>query len=543
MRGSIVYLLVLCTLLSASAFAAETVDVVTHETGRITSYYETYWVVNVNGTVTVSNPSDRDLFEVEVRYNLGSLNLIELGGTSYFQGSQIVVPRIPANGSVTASYNIVGISIEDPTLIGRGVLYTAMSHFTPVIYSDSFGVLNKASLEDSSYTGRPGRLVSVELRNPSGFQYTIVSLEVFKTPSLDPNAVLDRWSIVNESNPTTISPDTIFVHDILDRNSAEGQVYWLAADVFISEVQFIDTSNISRFTELNLSIPPEFLNYTLNESNETNRSFGSTSELYAKKIADRQLVVANEPVQLSLLVTNFAQRLFTFQVTDELPPGFTFVSGDGWSETDGLLTYDGLLSAKAATVISYTAVLTDTSAVGLDYFGAARIGYSDDRIAKEVYSDRVPFIRQYLPQQKIYVQKRLRFEDDDQATVTISVQNLGSGPVSGLLLKEYLEENDLFSAISQQPSEKGLWDIAELKAGESWEVTYTTSRGSQLNVLPGLFGVPGSDVLKSLVLENVISTAWESVQMALLEMIGLALLLGLPIVYYVLKKKRQTAVV
>jgi hypothetical protein len=524
-------------LLCAGTAQAASVEVYTEETGRITSYYEQFWVVNVNGTISITNPSDRDLYEVSVRYDLGTLTLIELSPTNYFRGGQFIVPRIPANSSVTARYSIVGISVSEPTLIDKGVLHSAMAKFTPVIYSDTFGSLQKANLEDASYTGRPGRLISVELRNPTGFQYTIVSLTVFKTPQLDPNAVLDSWSIVNSSSPVMISPDAIFVHDLLDRNSAEGLVYWLAADVYISQVDFVDFSNVTRFTEYNLTVPPEFLNYTVNESNETNASLLSSTEVYAKKMADRQLVTIEEPVTLSLLVTNFAQRLFTFQVLDELPPGFVFVSGDGWSEEQGKLIYRGTLGGKTAAVVSYSAMLTDASAAGFDYFASSQVDYSDERSRKTVYSDTVPFIRQYLPQKRIYVQKRLRYEDKDQVSVTISVQNLGGGAVNGLLLKEYLQDDDLFSAITEQPLEKGLWEIRELGAGQQWEVSYVTSRSTQLNVLPGLYGVPGSEVLKSLVLENIISTAWVSVRMALLEMLGIALLLGLPVVYYFVRRK------
>src|SRR5262249_30705289 len=147
------------------------------------------------------------------------------------------------------------------------------------IYSDTFGQLAKGSLENASLTGRPGRLVSVVLRNPTGFQFTVNSLRVIKTPELDPNQVLDEWSLVN-GTPVIVDPDSLFVRDILDLNSSEGEVYWLVADVFISRVTFVDESNISRFTQENLTVPPELLNYTVNGTNETNRSSKTVTELY-----------------------------------------------------------------------------------------------------------------------------------------------------------------------------------------------------------------------------------------------------------------------
>jgi hypothetical protein len=52
-----------------------------------------------------------------------------------------------------------------------------------------------------------------------------------------------------------------------------------------------------------------------------------------------------------------------------------------------------------------------------------------------------------------------------------------------------------------------------------------------------LFGVPSGDVLRSLILENVISSAWEVMQMAGVELAGIVLLIGLPILYYFMRKK------
>ncbi len=519
--------------------AAETVTVDITETGRITSYFNQYWVVNTDGNITINNPTDRDLYSVEIRFDLGSLTLIETSDTSYFQGNVMLVNRVPANTTISASYNIVGISLVDPALIGKGILYSAMTRLNPVIYSDSFGTLMKANLENETITGRPGRLISVTLRNPTAFQYTIVSLQVFKTPELDPNNQMNAWYIVNSSDQRTVDPDSIFVHDFIDPDSAEGEVYWLSADVYISRVTFVDHSNISRYTELNLTVPPELLNYSINTSNGSNRSRASVNEIYVKKLADRQLVTSDAPVQLSFIVNNFAAKLFDYTITDELPPGFSFTGGTGWSESNGILTYKGTVGGKSVALPTYSATLIDTDSAGLDYFASAKVVYNEQgkTTTKTVYTDTIPFIRQYMPNKKIYVQKRLIYEDDDTVTVTIVVQNLGAAPVQGLLLREYLEDSDVFSEISQAPAEKGLWEIKELKNGELWEVTYKTTTDTQLNILPGLFGVPSSDVLKSLVLENIISSAWEAVRTAGIELAGIGLLIGLPIVWFFLRKK------
>lgn len=521
------------------AFALVTVDVTLEEVGRITDYYSQYWVVNVDGNVTIDNPTDRDLFGVVIRYDIGSLSLIPSDDTGYFQNGQMIVSRIPANSSVEASYNIVGISLVDPTLLGKGVLYTGMTSLNPVIYSDSFGSLMKAPLENETLTGRPGRLITVNLRNPTSFEYTINSLTVLKTPELDPNNQLDSWTIVDDGAPVVVSPDEIYVYDFLDLDSADGEVYWLVADVYISRVQFIDLSNVTRYTEENLSVPPELLNYTLNATNLSGREYSTVSEVYVRKLADRQLVTLDEPVKLSFVLNNFAQKLFDFTLTDTLPPGFEFVQGAGWSESSGTVTYTGALPAKNALVISYSASLVDATSAGIDFFDAAKVDYTERGKAdrKTVYSQTVPFIRQYVPSKKIYVQKRIVARGEDDVEVTIVVQNLGASAVQNLLLKEYLADTDVFSEITQAPSEKGLWLIAELKSGELWEVTYRTTSETNVNILPGLFGVPASDVLKSLVLENIISNAWEAVKTASVEVAGIVLLLGVPLLWFFVRNR------
>jgi len=118
------------------------------------------------------------------------------------------------------------------------------------------------------------------------------------------------------------------------------------------------------------------------------------------------------------------------------------------------------------------------------------------------------------------------------------VQNLGASTVQDLLVKEYLSDSDVFSQITQQPDEKGLWTIPELKPGGNWEVSYVTTNDTAVTILPGVFGVPSSNVLKSLVTENVISNGWQAVKTAAVELLGIALILCLPVAYYLFTKKK-----
>lgn len=68
-----------------------------------------------------------------------------------------------------------------------------------------------------------------------------------------------------------------------------------------------------------------------------------------------------------------------------------------------------------------------------------------------------------LPEEKIFVQKEVKFVDDDFARVTIKVRNLGGVPVEDLLVSDFIDENAIVKDISQVFSEKrGVWKIKNL---------------------------------------------------------------------------------
>ena len=109
--------------LSTPVIALDAVQVTITEAGRVTSYFDQYYVVNVDGNVSVSNPTDRDLFEVQIRFDLGSLSIISSDENDYISSTDLTIPRIPANSTVVTSYNIVGISLSEPALPERCFVY------------------------------------------------------------------------------------------------------------------------------------------------------------------------------------------------------------------------------------------------------------------------------------------------------------------------------------------------------------------------------------------------------------------------------------
>lgn len=497
------------------------VNVSITEDGRLTSYLNTYWVVNVEGSGTITNPSDQDLFDVRLFYDLMDLTIIEREGDGTFADSSVYFRRIPAQTTLTFNYQIVGITAQPPTLSNKGVLYTGLAKRTPRIYSDVFGELQKAPLEDPDYTGRNARLISVTFENPSTLEYTVESLRVIKTPDLNPNQILDEWKIVTDDSPKRIPADGFFVEDFIDTNAYEGEVYWLQSDIFLSKVNLLDTNNISRFTEQNLSVAIEELDF-LNETDNTTAYLPSSEYMLRKRVSNT-LATPGEPVTITLQLYNFQSSLRRYVIEDELPTGFS---------TESDLVWEGEVPARNSITLSYDAVLTDASTSGIDSYPRAKATIRSNTVR----SQPVPFIRQYVSSQNLYVQKRVSFVDEETSSVSISVRNLGEGPLSNIIIQEFLSERDEFSQLTRQPESRGVWNVDSLAPGDEWTVSYVTTRGDITQTLPAVYGIDSNSVLRTLVLENVVNEAWSFVRTRAVELFGILVLLTAPILLYFNRK-------
>ncbi len=501
---------------------APNVKLLIEESGKVTSYFNTYWVVQVNGTATLSNPSNNDLFDVRLYYDLLSLQILKVSGEGEVSQGSVSFSNIPADSSVSFDYSILGISAQSPTLDGKGVLYTAFSKRNPKIYTDVFGNLQKASLEDSSITGRSGRLVSVTLRNPNNLPLTIESMRVIKTSADNPNIDIASWSIINSSSPRVIEENGFFVHDILDKNSSEGQIYWLQSDVFISSVDLVDNNSLIRLSEKNLTVPVEAFNFT-NESDNYSRLLVSSNYFLRKDISD-SLIVPNKVVSVTLTLYNLGSELTDYSLSDSLPAGFT---------SSDLLSWSGSVPALGSISKSYNTSLNISSLPGVDVFPSA-VAFIDGVTVK---SPPVPFIRQFSPDDRIYVQKSLEQAGVNTMKVSILVQNLGQKPLEGAMLKEFLETDDVFSQITQLPVSKGLWSLPMISAGDSWEVSYTTSVSDRLTSLPMLYGVEPDRVLRTIILNNIVSEGWNFVSIKIVELAGILAVIIIPLLLFFRKKR------
>ncbi len=516
---------VYCALLIVAFFplvsAQDELRIELNEQGRVVSYLDTYWVVNVQGEGTIVNPTNTDLFDMRFPFDLRGLTLIPVDSDGEFQGETLFFRKIPANSAVRFSYAIIGITAQNPSRLDSGILYTAFLRRDPKIYTSLFGRLQKAPMERADISGRNARLISVSIDNPASLALTVEHMRVIKTPFLNPNDQLAVWNVITPDEPLLLSTGQTFTHEFLDYDAIEGEVYWLQSDAYISRLRLFDLNNISFFTEQNLTIPLEELNFTNATINLTGDLRGS--RFLVRKFVSDTLITPNEPVEITLQLYNFQPTLQEYRLRDILPYGF---------ETDASLEWSGSLPARASISHTYTATLTDAVTAGVDAFPAAVLQVANQTLR----SQEVPFIRRFISDGRVYVQKKVSLFDEDTSRITLSVRNLGAEPLFDLTLEDFLSSDAEFSQISVEPERRGLWNIPVLDTDDEWVVSYVTRVHPQLNSLPAVHGVPSESVLRTLILENIVREAWSFTRTRGIEVLGLGVLFGVPILLFLSRR-------
>ena len=100
-----------------SVFAYENITIDIEENGKITSYYDEYYVVHVEGNMSVTNPANVSLYGITIKLSLGSLNVIELESGGYLSTTEISILQLDALETLVVPYKIIGISLTDPAII------------------------------------------------------------------------------------------------------------------------------------------------------------------------------------------------------------------------------------------------------------------------------------------------------------------------------------------------------------------------------------------------------------------------------------------
>lgn len=507
-------------LVAIPFISADGFDINVTEKGKVTSFYDSYYIARINGSLTITNPSENEFFNVIIPLYLSSYTIRSANNTptNFIDETGIYILSLPANSSISFDYRIGGISTEDLTAGGKALLETAISAYDLKIYSNVLGSLFKAPFEDLALTGRNNtRLISVHLTNPSSFEFNVDMIKVIKTPSLDPSVQLDSWDF--SSQMSTLPPRQTSEFDFFDENAFEGEVYWLQTDIYLDEINLYSNPNITSFDQDDLFIPLD---------NATNITYNETSlEFFDKRVFIRKLISSNlaipgQLMNVTLIVNNFGSTSLQGVLTDEIPFGFNLnkVYTSDSTTQENILTWDVDVSPRTAQRFVYELKFVDEDSIGVDYFTPATIAYGSDFI----YSQSVPYVRQYVSEKKIYMQKSLDFRPNGDVEVAITVRNLGETSLANLMVKEYLGPGDEFKEITKPFREKGVWIIEDLKAGEIWETSYVTDKTNVLNAFPELFGVPRSGLFRNIILKNVVESKFKILETSTVEILGLSLL-------------------
>jgi hypothetical protein len=220
-----------------------------------------------------------------------------------------------------------------------------------------------------------------------------------------------------------------------------------------------------------------------------------------------------------------------------VPSGFRIITtGNGTLSGPSTIFWSAKVNPDTSRLIMYELEFFDNDTLGLDYFEPARLEYENETL----YSERIPFIRQYIPEKKIFIQKKLRYSLADEIVVQLQVQNLGESSIRDLYIREFLEANDVFREISQPPEGKGAWRIPLIERGDLWEVTYVTNENKATNLLPEVYGVDRKVVLKTLVFENVVRNRWLAPTITAIEVMAPLFVIGFIIFYFVYSRRIYT---
>jgi hypothetical protein len=528
---------VLLLLLPCTVFGQQ-FELNVSETGKVTSYYSEYWVVQVQGNLTVSNPFNNTFDFVQVPYNLGTLSIIDGSDTGYLKPTMLHIPQMQAFQTITLPYEIRGISAYDPMYGNSSVLGSAFETSGAILYTFMITNIRKSDIENETRDSAAvkskadRRLVTVTLENPSDLYQNVSLIKVIKTPDQDPTNELRSWYFPEEGDPIIISPHTDWTEDIVDLNSTEGEVYWLSAEVVTDLLPVAHSfHNIRRFTEEDLL---RIENASLDEQ-EYLKNLTTYLEhlMYLKKGVSDSVLLPGETLTVSVKINNFAPINRIFSLTETLPGGFEIIDSGGANATvRQTMTWNGVVNPDTSRHITYTLQYVDNETLGLDYFEPAIVIYENETL----FSERIPFVRQYIPEKKVFIQKKLRYSVENEIVVQLQVQNLGESDIRDLYVKEFLEANDVFREITIAPESKGRWLIPVLKKGEVWEVTYVTNENRAVNLLPEVYGIDRNIVLKTLVFENVVHNEWIEPAIKIVEIIAPLFIIGFIIFFVVYRR-------
>lgn len=534
-------------VLISSVFAVN-MNVSITETSKVTKLINGQYSITAQGVLTVMNPSNVSSvydFRLPITFDaLLGISKIPLDNSSnYFTFShdkisgQILHPLQKAQ----VGYTIYGILTSNiyPDLVSsnKSVLEYYSSSFE--FSSQLILSLDKPQREGEQYdmngsliqkvpTTSTTRVVGANIRNPSDFSFDIKEIKIFKSLTSDP--MFSDSKAVKTFYNMSLNPFGSSTVDFTDTNSNESSVYWVSSLTYI----------VPQFFE---SVSREYYVQTKADFKKVSGSGGGgmtffknttvpLSTVILRKSVQKNLLDYGDEVKVTLQFVNVDQNtLYNVTLSDEFPIDdyeIKDVSQNVKISGRNMLEFSlKQIEGYETFELTYTLVNKKKSP-GITYLKPAKATF----FGGEAYSQGILLVNAMLADKKVYIQKEVKYVDNNYAKVTITVKNLGNIPLNDILVTDNMDTNAIIKDISQTFYERGVWKITELKAGGEWVVTYLVERNPTLDTLPSVFGVEKSQVFGTLISSDEVVTVF-SEEPKLVEKVGLGLAVGL-LVFYLL---------
>ncbi len=538
MRRLLALLLPLSLLLLSGVYGA---SIHIEEEGEVLNYYDMYYVVDVEGEITITNTEDFSINTIKLHITPGTLAISELSDTGFLFNDGVRIPYLDQGASQTIRYRIYGVTPENVVRYyesdGESVLRHLMDDDMLRYRSDLWINLQKSEIVEAG--DLRSRNLRIGITNPRPLDYEVRSIKVHRTDDADVNNPDKIWTF--DDNVRIHGGDT-WSRNFRDQSESmrEDSVYWLIVDHKLARVlaDITEDNDLNVYDESELEdVPapdPEDPDYA-----EVDKEFRERTLVFLRKLIEPSTVYPGDVINVSIFVTNLDVVPKTINVRDKVPEGF---------ELEEIHTESSLVSSPdsedmewqvevnrdSSRIIRYSVRFVDEESLGLSYFPEAEAIFDEGRVS----STRAPYIRRFIPQKMMYLQKNIIRLGGDRTEIRISVRNIGEADVSGLVLKDYIIEDAPFSDITQEHIGRGEWELPRLAKNEEWEVSYRTEYGRGISRVPQLMGIDDSKVLSTVIMDSRISHTIMAPSMSIIEIIGMALLIVFPFIFIRTYKKK-----
>jgi len=515
----------------------ETINGNIRETGKIIGYHAGHFVTNVKGEFLIENRGNNDLYSINIPFTRkNDLYLIETSNTGFLLNNSINIPMLLAGQSTKIEYQFIGLTLKEPDSSDINILNTAIEKDKIRMYSDVQMNLKKGPLENQSGDWR--RLISINIKNPSRFLIEAIDIKITKTDPgiLDINNNTRIWNLKD----TLLIPRTMLVADILDYTEEISEVYWISADTSVASYNMTAENFISYLTEKDISNQDEKELEEAIISQQIYTDMPFENKLILKKFISKNQIKPNETITIKNMIYNFEDVTKTVNLEDFIPENF--IISNITNETrnpvniiNETLNWENIkINPGSARIFSYDITLTNENVTGIQYIKGSRLNFGFGSISTE----NIPIILQYLPEKKLFIQKKIKVLNDEQFLVEIIIENVGQTNIENIILRDNVPEEFSFSEITKNFLKRGVWEIKNINSQDSWTVSYVTNNKNTIQEIPLIFGIEQNQAYITLTVESLIKTRFSN-QMQLTEKIGIFLTIIVAIGYILIATKKK----